>query len=554
MGKGVQKVRKKKSFALVILLVVTLILSACTDFTTKDSPQGEQVLNLTEPQEPSNLDSVFAAEVASINVLNNVMEGLMRLDQDDHPVPGIAERYEVSDDKLTYTFFLREAKWSDGKPVKASDFQYAWLRALNPETQSQYANILFPIANAQEYNEKKVKAKDVGIKVLDEKTLEVKLKSPSPYFLGLTSFVTYYPQRKDVVEKHGKKYASEVDKMVYNGPFVLSEWERHQRLTLKKNEEYWGKHSVKLEDVNIYITKSTATGVNRFNSGEVDSAMVDQAFTQAFKQTPAYTPVTMAGTQYIQFNLKENQFVSSTKIRKALSLAIDRESLTDQVLQNGSSPAGAFVPPAIQGMDNKAFRELEGVAVNYHIFDPEQAKKLMKEGMKELGINKQPTDLQLLIADDELTKKTAVYIQDQWRDHLGFKVKINPVPRKERINREQKGNFQMSLSGWLGDYNDPMSFLEMWMGGAPFNFGGWSNKEYDKLIKKSMENTNFEERMRDLVEAEKILLEQEAVIAPLYYHGEAYIQKPYVRELIRHPVGPGYTLKWTYIDKREENN
>lgn len=540
---------RKKRFALSILLIAAILLTACTDFTAENANLGEQVLNITENQDPSDLDSVFAIEVTSMNLLNNIMEGLMRLNKDNNPIPGIAERYEISEDKKTYTFYLRDAKWSDGKAITAHDFHYAWLRALDPKNESAYAYILYPIVNAQEYNEKRAKAEDVGVKVIDERTLEVKLKDPSPYFLGLTSFPTYFPQRKDIVEKHGKKHATAVDKMVYNGPFILADWQQHQKLTLTKNEQYWDKHSVRLNEVNIFITKSTVAGVNQFNAGEVDRAKVDQAFTQAFKQTPDYTPVTLAGTEYLQFNIPGNRFLSNAKIRKALSIAIDRESLAEQVLQNGSSPAGAFVPPVIQGMDNKAFREMEGVPVNYHIFDPTHAKELLKEGMKELGIEKLPTNIQFLIADDELTKKTAVYIQDQWREHLDFDVKINPVPRKERIDREMKGDFFISLVGWQGDYNDPMTFLEVWTSDGPFNNGGWSNKKYDKLIADSLENTDFEKRMQDLIEAEKILLEEAAAISPLYYHGEAYIQKPYVQDFINHPVGTGYSLKWAYIDK-----
>lgn len=543
--------RRRRFFPLLALTTaVSFLLTACGGVTGggvgEITADKNQVLDMTLVDEPPGLDSAVTTDVVSFDILNNVMEGLYRLDKDDRPEPGIASGMDISEDKKTYTFRLKEAKWSDGEPVRAQDFEYAWKRALDPKLKGEYAFILYPIKNAEAYNLGKASADEVGIKVMDDRTLQVELEYPVPYFLSLTTFATYLPQRKDIVEKYGKKYGTDSDKLVFNGPFNLTEWEHEQKIQLQKSTTYWDRNSVRLETVNQTIVKDTAAGVNLYTSGKTDLTALNSDLSEAFKKSPEYLPVTTSTIQYLEFNTN-HPFLSNSKIRKAISYAIDREALI-KVLKDGSQPAFGFVPPSIINSDNKSFRKEAG---DGHQFNPPEAQRLLNEGMKELGISEKP-ELTMVTYDDS-RKNASVVIQEQLRTNLGLEVRLDPKPLKQKLDQEAKGNFQLSFAGWSADYNDPMSYLDMFLTGGSFNRGAWSHKTYDQLIKKSMRNPDNQERAKDLIRAESILSES-APIAPLYFGGEIYLQKQYVKSLVRHPVGTGMTLKWAYLDGKESKD
>ncbi|MDA8353714.1 MAG: peptide ABC transporter substrate-binding protein [Firmicutes bacterium] len=543
--------RKRLVTLTALVTVVSLLMTACGGLTNPGGAAGgptadeKQVLNMTFRAEPPTLDSADSTDVTSFNVLNNVMEGLYRLDQDNRPQPAIASSVDISEDKTTYTFHLRDAKWSDGKPVTAHDFEYAWKRALKPETKGEYAHILFPIKNAEAYNKGEASAEEVGVEAVDDKTLKVELNGPIPYFLSMTAFATYMPQRKDIVEKHGKQYASDPDKMVYNGPFNLEEWKHEQRLTLQKSDTYWDRNSVRLETVHLHIVKDNSTGVNLYNTEKVDVAELNSALAQAFRKVPEYLPVTGSAVQYIQFNT-DSEFFSNENIRKAVSYAIDREPLI-KALSNGSKAAYGLVPPTIMNSDNENFRKQVG---DGHQYNPAEAKRLFKKGMKELGVSEPPSDLTLLSYEDH-RKEAAVVIKEQLKTNLGLDIKIDPQPFEQKLDRESNGEFEMTFAGWMADYNDPMSYLDMFLSDNPFNRGDWSNKDYDELIEKAKKNSDYKKRAKQLVEAEKIL-HDEVPIAPLYYAGKVFLQKKYVKDLVRHPVGAEISLKWAYLDGKED--
>jgi len=536
---------RRKVYALAaVLFAVSWLLSACSlsGNTTQGGPNEPQVLNLVVETEPPNLDSAKAADGTSITVLNNVMEGLMRLDKDNKPVPAMAVDYpEISPDKKTYTFKIRDAKWSDGEPVKAQDFEYAWKRALDPKTKSEYAYILYPIQNAEEYNQGKVSANKVGVKALDDTTLQVKLKDPIPYFLSLTAFPTYFPQREDIIKKYGSQYAKESENMVYNGPFVLSRWEHDQGFQYRKNEEYWDKNNVYLTEANVKIVPDSTQAMSLYTSGQVDVAPLDDELVEVFKNNKEYLPVTRGITYFIIFNT-DDAFLANDNIRKAISLAIDRDDIVKDVLKNGSEPAGGVVPPSIMGYNNQSFREQAPANPKY---DLTLAKQYFEKGLQELGLSAPPEDLTINVYDDD-RKKVAVAIQEQLETNLGLKVAIDPKPVKQKLKLETEGHFQMSVGRWVGDYNDPMTFLEIWKSESPVNFGDWKNPDFDRLIESAKQTTNYQERNENLIKAEKELID-DAAIAPLYYESQSFVQKTYVHELIRHPIGPDYSLKWAYI-------
>jgi oligopeptide transport system substrate-binding protein len=536
--------RIKLSSFLAMILAGALVLSACNfGGGQKGAGTAEQALTLTTTAEPPNLDSAKSTDAASFTILNNVMEGLYRVGINDQLEPGMADgEPQVSADKKTYTIKLKDAKWSDGKPVTAHDFEYAWKRALDPKTASEYAYILYPVLNAEEYNTGKAKAEDVGVKALDDKTLEVKLKAPIPYFKDLLAFPTYLPQRKDIVEKFGDKYALEASNLVYNGPFVLSEWKHEQSFTYKKNENYWDKNTVKLNKVTVNVVKDGVTGVNLFETGKVDFTTLPGELVDKYKNNPNVFTIKESTVWYLEMN-QTKPFFKNKKVRQAFMLAFDRKALTDNLLKNGSIPANGLVPPDIKANDQKKFRELTNLPLE---FNAQKAKQLLQEGLKELGMSA-PPKLEILTGDTTAAKRDAEFFKEQLRVNLGIEATITAVPFKERLERSKNGRFDLHYGGWGADYNDPMTYIDVFITSSSYNRGKWSNAEYDQLVAKSKNNANFEERLQDLIKAEKILID-EAGVVPLYFRSQLGLKKPYIKDWKWHVIGPEYSLKWTHVE------
>ncbi|MFC4076238.1 peptide ABC transporter substrate-binding protein [Salinithrix halophila] len=513
----------------------------------KSAKEDRQELHITIASEPPSLDSAIAVDGSSFNVLNNVMEGLMRLDMANQVQPAISDGMpEISPDKKTITFKIREgAKWSDGVPVKAQDFEYAWKRALNPNFNLESAVMLFDIENAQAYHTGQAPEEAVGVKALDDRTLQVKLRQPSPYFLGQTASAAFLPQRKDIVEKYGKEYGSDKEKMVYNGPFVLAEWNHEQNLRYKKNDQYWDKKSVKLEQVHVKVDTDPVNIMNGYTSGKTDVAPLSKELVDAFKGGSEFLPVERGATFLLVYNTRL-EFLKNKKIRQALSLAVDREQLVNEVMKDGSRPAKGMVPDGIDDGNGDPFRKDAGKLVD---FDKEKASRLLEEGIDELGYETLPT-VELNVNDDD-RKKIALFLKNEWKNNLGLNVTINPKPVKQKLAAEQQGYFHLSLVRWIGRYNDPMAFMEIGHSASQVNFGKWHNPAFDRLIEKAKSTSDFKARNEAMVKAEEIVME-DAGVAPLFYESQAYVQKPYVKNLFRHPIGPEYTLKWTYIEGKEQ--
>jgi oligopeptide transport system substrate-binding protein len=540
----------KLSSLLALFLTLALVLSACVPGGNKKegATNDAQVLTLNETAEPPDLDSAKSTDVASFTILNNVMEGLYRVGLNDQLEPGMADgEPQVSADKKTYTIKLKDAKWSDGKPVTAHDFEYAWKRALDPKTASEYAYILFPILNAEEYNSGKAKAEDVGVKALDDKTLEVKLKAPIPYFKDLLAFPTYLPQRKDIVEKFGDKYALEASNLVYNGPFVLADWKHEKSFTYKKNENYWDKDKVKLTQVNVNIVKDGVTGVNLFETGKTDYTGLPGELVDKYKSNPNTKTVNESTVFYFEIN-QTKPFLKNKKVRQAIMLAVDRNALVNNLLKNGSKPADkGLVPPDIKGTGDKKYRDIaSGITIE---FNPSKAKQLLQEGLKELGMSA-PPKVELLTYDTTAAKRDAEFFKEQLRVNLGLDVTIASVPFKEKLERAKNGRFEINYAGWGADYNDPMTYLDLFLSDSTQNKGKYSNPEYDKLVKKSITNANFDERIQDLAKAEKILMDDAGVV-PLYYRSRLVLLKEYVKNWKTHLIGPDYSLKWVYVEGKK---
>ncbi|QCQ03296.1 peptide ABC transporter substrate-binding protein [Ligilactobacillus animalis] len=535
-----------KAGAVVALSAV--FLAACGK-SSDNSASDKQVLNWSETAELPSMDLSKATDTVSFNQLNNSMEGLYRLGKNSKIEPGIATKTEVSDDGLTYTFTLRKnAKWSNGDPVTAKDFVYSWQRTVDPKTGSQYAYLFDGVANAQDIMDGKKQPSELGIKADGDHKLVVTLDKQVPYFKLLMGFPVFFPQNQKVVEEYGDKYGTASKYMVYNGPFVLKDWTgTNLSWTLAKNNKYWDKSKVKLDEINYKVNKSPNTAYNLYQSGKVDATVLGAEQARQLKGQTGYIDRKQASVFYLQLNEQKAEF-ANTKIRQAISKAIDRDQYVKQVLAGASTPAKGFVSSGLAERNGKDFVDAAYVksAVDYNEKD---AKKLFEEGLKEVGQDK--IEFSILGDDTDTSKKATEFLQSEITETFGsdkVKVTVSNVPFKTRLARTEQKNFDVVVSGWGADFADPISFLDLMTSDNPQNAGGWKNEEYDRLIEasKTTDATNEAKRWDDLVQAEKILMDDQGVI-PLYQRTEPWMVKPSVKNIIFNSAGVNYNFKEAYI-------
>ncbi|GAA4725060.1 peptide ABC transporter substrate-binding protein [Brevibacillus fulvus] len=539
----------KKHFLSIVssVLVLSVALAGCgspgsTDSAastdSSSSSQGEKVIRLNLHSEPPTADPGLAEDTTSGAVVRATFDGLTRFDKDNKIVPSAAESYEVSDDKLTYTFKLRDAKWSNGDPVTAKDFEFAWKRALDPKTASNYAYQLYYIKNGEKFNKGEAKADDVGVKALDDKTLQVTLEHPTPYFLELTSFYTYYPVNQKVVEVD-PKWANEAKTHVGNGPFKLESWEHKNKMVLVKNDNYWDKDTVKLDRIEFSMVEDENTELSMFENGELDwagsplsSLPVDAI--PALQDQGRIISQPIAGTYFYNFNTEQVPF-NNAKIRKAFAYAIDRQAIIDNVTQLNQEPAMGFVPPSMSLASAPYFKDN----------DVETAKKLLAEGMKELGISKLPP-ITISFNTQDAHKKIAESIQDQWKKAFNIDVKLSNTEWKVYIEDLHQGKYQVGRNAWLGDFNDPSNFLDLFKEKTTGNNDtGWENEQYKKLLEQAMTDPE-DKRKEDLAQAEKILMD-EMPIAPIYFYTDSWVKSDKVKDVVIDGLG-NVDYKWASVE------
>ena len=488
-----------------------------------------------------DMDTTTTTDSASFDIILNVMSGLYRLDPDARPVPDLAESVDISSDKLNYTFTLRDGiKWSNGDPVTSNDFKYAWLRVLDPKTASQYAFIISTyIKGANEYNTGKGSADGVAIEAPDDKTLKVTLVAPSPFWLGLTAFFTYMPQNQKFVEEQGDNYAQNADGLITNGPYLLTDFKPTEGTTMVKYKDYWNADNVQIEKNEGKIVKDENTAVNLYNTGEMDETEIHGEFINEYKGKPDFTTKTFFATFNFSFNYDEPLF-QNLNVRKAILMGVDLKTLVNDINNNGSVAATGYVPDGIAGPGKQTFREAEGPTMP--AYDVAKAKELYKKGVEEVGDN--PT-IELLSYDDSAARDVATFFQSQLKKiGMNTKIKIQPFDRK--LELEANGSFQLSFNGWIADYNDPMTFLDLWTSDSSFNTGKYSNPKYDKLIADAQVEADFAKRMDMLLEAEKLLIEEDAALSPVYFDGRAYLLRPTITRFVNQPYGGGRDISlWT---------
>ncbi|MCQ2011635.1 peptide ABC transporter substrate-binding protein [Sporolactobacillus sp. STSJ-5] len=555
--------KAKWSLVLSFIMALSLVLSACGSSSSSDNGKSgasklaaKQELKFAITADIPTLDPNLATDTTSSNAIEMTESGLTRMHDNKFEWDLAKGAPKVSSDKKVYTFTLRDQKWSDGKPVTAQDFVYGWQRQNDPAAKPAY-NFLFAsvgIKNAAKIEDPKDplygKYKQLGIKALDDKTVQVTLEQAAPpFFYSILSQPQFLPQREDFVKKQGKNYATSADTLLYNGPFTLSDWQKGTGWTYKKNKDYWNAKATKLSSVNFKVVKEQATAINLYKTGAIDEVGLSAEFVDQFKKTypKEIKSGVDAGTYYLYINEKTNKNLKNLNLRKALNAAIDRDGLVKSILNNGSVASNFVVPKNfVAGPDGKDFRSAD--PDGFPAGSTSEAKTYWNKAKKELGIK--TLKLNFLSQDGSSTQQLNQYVANQIKKNLpGVDVTINAQPWANYLKLNNEFKYDIAFSGWFPDYQDPMTYLDMWTTGNPMNTIGWSNKKFDSLINDAQTNTaDAQKRWENLVSAEKLMM-SEYPIVPLYQSGHTWAEKSYVKGLSFPSYGPQVDFARAYILK-----
>lgn len=485
-------------------------------------------LNMRNTMEPTSLNTLLATYAYDFTPINAMIECLYRDDENDVPQPAGAETVDISDDKLVYTFHLREdATWSNGDPVVATDYEFAWQQALNPEVASDYAYMLYFIHNAEPYFNGEVEWSEVGVKVIDDYTLEVTLDNPLPYATDLFAFPTLAPINQKFYEEVGAdKYATDAEYFCCNGMYELTEWSHNSQIVFQKREDYWNADAVGPDEIVYKIITDSQAGLNSYLSREIDYTDLDSGeVVQQAEAAGFEVGVKPARSSYYLIVNTEDEFMSNQNLRLALAYSIDKQALVDTVCQNDNQPMTSFTPPAIMGANDSSFQEAL-VAERGEMYpgsgDLEKAQEYLQAALEELGCTVDELNLSIDCADDSLRRNCATFLQEQWRQNLGIEnITVNSMQTKQVAANRQSGDYCMSLGGWSPDYNDAINFLDLWVTDGGNNDSFWSNEEYDNLIAQATAEADEEVRQQYLFDAEEILAAEMPII-PLYWQCQNY--------------------------------
>lgn len=541
----------KKASALLIscALLFGTVLAGCSK--TPDSGAGSGTATGTKTEagksakpkivvynnnkEPTSIDPPIGFDQLSYDIVNNAFEGLTRLGKNQAPEAAMAKEWKVSPDGKKYTFTLRDGiKWSNGDPVTAGDFEYAWKRLLDPKTASDAAFLAYPIEGAEAYNSGKGPADGVKIKAVDDKTLEVTLAQPATWLISMVASPAFFPVNKAAVEKNAK-WAGEAATIVSNGPFTITEWKHDSELKMVKNDKYWDAANVKLDGITYKMVNDSSTAYQLFSTGELNVSNTTGPFPADMSDKLfADNKVKVedgAGTAFYRFNVKMEPF-NNVNIRKAFVAAVDRQKLVDLVLKQKQKPAVGYVSPGLKDPAGGDFRTVGGNLIK---FDAAEAKRLLAKGMQEAGYKTLP-EVTLTYNTNDVSQKIAQALQAMFKDNLGIDVKLANKEGKVLTAEQKKLQLQLSRSSFLPDFADPINFLDGFQSANPFSRTGWKNDQYDKLIKDAYNEPDEAKRFKMMHDAEKILMD-EAPILPLYFYNNVYLQNDSVTGVVLHPFG-----------------
>lgn len=534
-----------RSFLLILLTI--LLVNFVTACGNKKATEETKIVKFNLQSNPPQLDPQLSTDSISGDVLGHVLEGLTTLSQEGNPIPGAAESWTTKGN--VWTFKLRKnAKWQNGDTVVAGDFLAAWERALNPETVSQYSYIMYSIKGAEDYNQGKTNDfSTVGVKAPDDYTLIVELKEPVAYFASLVSFYTFVPQNQNFFKEHKETYATSVDDFMGNGPYKLVSWDSESKIILEKANTYWNNKNIKINRIEMSIISDISASLKAYRNDELDWSPLPPEEIIKYKDSPDFTSWEDGSISYFQFNISKKLF-SNKKIRRAISMAIDRKTLVNKVKYGAGSVAESFVPGIIPGK-KKTFRE-DYLQSAYGIgYNPEEAKKLFSEGLAELGIKVSDIgEISMLTENNDVSIRESQFYQEQLKVNLGLEVQLEPVTFQVKIQRISEKDFDFVLSGWGPDYNDPMTFLDLWLSTSLENNTNWASPEYDKIINNANKELNPLKRMDLLASAEKLLMKEMPVV-PIFYKKRVALIKPKLKNVINRALSPDTDFRFSDIKK-----
>ena len=538
----------KKLFSMVLCAMMALTLAGCGG-----SGDDSSTYTYSSELDIKNLDSADAEEGCSFTALHAIIDGLMKPAKDGTTTYGIAKSSEVSEDGLTHTYKLRDAKWSNGDPVTANDFVYAWHRIFKNKGNYYYmfCDGIANIAGAQELSDKIDAEQDLtdddlnslGVKAVDDKTLEVTTTTRVSFFDELMSFPCFYPINEKFAEKQGDKYGKSADSILANGAFTMTKWEPGSVAEFEKNDKFYAAKDVKIDKLVMKLVQEPKVAAQSFEAGETDFAIINSDLVDKYKKDESFKNISEGFLFYIQPNL-ENSDLANLNVRKALSLAINRKDLCENVLKDGSQAASGFVPSGLSiSPEGKDFRD---EADTYTSYDKKAAQAALDEGLKELG--KSEITLRLTYGTDESPMDVfATYLQNALSKLDGIKVEMVATTKQDRIyNKQKNGDFDLATTRWGPDYGDPTTYLTIALSTNSNNYGKWSNSEYDQLVGQVGVESDVTKRWQEMKDAEKILLD-DYVYIPIFEKGAATLQNPKVKNLV---IKPCRTISFEYVEKK----
>jgi oligopeptide transport system substrate-binding protein len=496
-----------------------------------DPRTGTVTLVLSE--EPPQLNSTLATDQVSGMVLGHVMEGLLRYDENNRLAPGVAERWEVNGTEAT--FWLRDnARWSDGAPVTAHDFVFAWQTAIDPRNASEYGFILYSIRNAEAINQGELPVSELGVEALDDRTLHVRLERPVAFFDKLVAFTTYYPIREDFYRATRGRYGADAHTLLYNGPFVMTRWVHGAHVRMEKNPNYWNQDRVQINVLDFpYMTQDANAHLNLFKDGRTAyTTLTEENLNEALVRRWHLHRFMDGSVFYIDMNFREGRPTANWNLRRALQLALDPEELVYRVIKlPGYLPGESLFPTWLQGVDAPFRQEYPAPTATP---DVQQARRHLELARRELG---RIPPLVLLTGDNPLSNKQAEYYQETLKSTLGLEIRIDKQIFKQRLAKMTSGEFDLVLAGWGPDFDDPLTFGDLYASWNLNNRGRYSNPELDNWVRFAQDATDPRERADAFGEIQRILFE-DVVNLPNYERGIVYVVDPRLEGLVRRVVGP----------------
>lgn len=544
--------RKWTGFGLVAaVMALSLGLAACGQSASSAKPTQELRLPAT-----AQLDTIDLAKATGYGQTGNVFEGFYRLGKNGQVAPGLADKVQESKDQKTWTFHIRDnAKWSNGDKITAQDFVYSWRRTLTPATKSSYTNMFSGIKNGDKIIAGKADPSTIGIHAKNQQTVVVKLDRPIAYFKILMAYPLFAPQNQKVIDKYGKKYATKSEYMVYSGPFKITNWSgTGNTWSFVKNNQYWDKNVVKLQKIKYQVVTNPQTGLSLYQNNKLDFANLTNEQVKNYKNDKAFKEYPYSIVIHLKYNFQDankekRRIMNNQNIRQAIALSINRSQLTKKVLGDGSVTPTGFVASGL-AKDPKTGEDFakQQTVKNSTTYNPTLARKKWAQGLKQLGTKK--VDLSIMAGNDDAAASTVTqYLKGALEKNLkGFDLKIQNVPASVAQSRATSGDFDLYLSHWGADFNDPISFLQIPVSSNSLNYGKWSNKQYDQLIDKAQNQDagRPEVRWQDMVKAAK-MLNQTQSFTPLYQANYAYLQRNTAKGIIHNTAGTQWSYKYAYI-------